>query len=78
MSVPALLKSKDLAALLGICRSSLHKWSGEDARLAGCIFRQTSHSTWWSVQKLRDRGILPALPMVANPQQQEVARADVG
>ncbi|MEY2855644.1 MAG: hypothetical protein RL030_2776 [Pseudomonadota bacterium] len=76
---PALITSKTLAARLGVSRSTLHQWTGDDARLAGCIFRRTKHSTWWSVQKLRDRSILPALaPVLINEIQTEVAHADVG
>ncbi len=58
MSEPAVIKSAVLAERLGIDRSTLLKWYGRDAALAGCILRRTRHSTYWSVQRLRDRGFL--------------------
>jgi hypothetical protein len=54
-----------IADVLGVSRSTLHMWSITDAVLAGCILRRTARSTWWSVQRLRDRGYLHRLPVVA-------------
>lgn len=56
-----------VAEAMGISRSLLHSWSGEDANLSACIIRQTKHSTWWSVQKLRDRGFLTKQTQPVSP-----------
>jgi hypothetical protein len=58
VSGPAIIPSAALAKRMGINRKTLWQWSSEDAHLAGCIIRQTRRSTWWSVQRLRDRGFL--------------------
>lgn len=50
----SLVKPKQLAELLGIDRSTLHRWTVEDPKLRGCVFRRG----YYSVQKLRDAGIL--------------------
>lgn len=47
-----------IAEAMGISRATLLGWVGEDARLRDCIIRRTPRSTWWSVQRLRDRGFL--------------------
>lgn len=75
---PALIPSKVLAARLGVSRSTLYAMTCDNASLAGCIFRSTPRSTWWSVQKLRDRSILPALAPVLIQEVPEVFHADVG
>lgn len=49
-----LVKPSQLASLLGICRSTLHRWTHDDIRLQACLFRPG----FYSVQKLRDAGIL--------------------
>ena len=50
----ALLKSGQLAEALGVDRSTLHRWTINDPRLRACLFRRG----YYSVQKLRDAGIL--------------------
>ena len=74
MSEPSILKSADVANALGLSPTALREWYGADATLAGCILRRTKRSTWWSVQRLRDRGFLtkPATNATA-PQAQAVA-----
>lgn len=49
-----LVKPKQLAAILGVDRSTLHRWTIDDPRLSACVFRRG----YYSVQKLRDAGIL--------------------
>lgn len=58
MLEPSLLTTSTAAAQMGIGEQTLRDWSASDATLAGCIVRQTKRSTWWSVQRLRDRGYL--------------------
>ena len=74
MSEPSIIKSAEVAERMGIDRSTLIKWYERDAALAGCILRRTKRSTWWSVQRLRDRGFLtkPTTNVTA-PQAQAVA-----
>jgi predicted site-specific integrase-resolvase len=54
LALQSLVKPKQLAALLGVDRSTLHRWTVEDPKLRGCVFRRG----YYSVQKLRDAGIL--------------------
>lgn len=61
----SLAPSSLIAEALGVSRSTLHTWLLTDASLAGCVLRRTARSTWWSVQRLRDRGYLHRLPVVA-------------
>jgi hypothetical protein len=56
-----------VADAMGLSRSLLHTWSTEDANLSGCVIRSTKHSTWWSVQKLRDRGFLTKPAQAVSP-----------
>lgn len=49
-----LVKNEQLSELLGIDRSTLHRWTVEDPKLRGCVFRRG----YYSVQKLRDAKIL--------------------
>lgn len=58
MSAPAVLKTIDVCRQMGLARTTLHDWLRSDAKLAGCIIRRTKHSTYWSVQRLQDRGFL--------------------
>lgn len=73
MGEPSVIRSADLAARLGVDRSTLMNWYAQDARLAGCILRRTKHSTYWSVQLLRDRGFLTKPATTSAPQAQAVA-----
>jgi hypothetical protein len=67
MTCPAILKSTDLAARLGVGTNTLYRWRLEDQRLSSCIIRQTKHSTWWSVQLLQERGFLPTETAKSTP-----------
>jgi predicted site-specific integrase-resolvase len=62
-----MVRPTQLAELLGVSRSTLHRWLQEDLRLKACIFRPG----FLSVQKLRDAGILTQANPV--PKAQEVA-----
>lgn len=64
-----LVKPGQLADLLGICRSTLHRWTQEDIRLKACVFRRG----FYSVQRLRDAGILTQ-PAPVQAAQEGVAR----
>jgi hypothetical protein len=56
-----------VAEAMGIAPRTLNKWHGEDSTLAGCVLRRTKHSTWWSVQRLRDRGYLTKPAQAVSP-----------
>lgn len=54
----AIITTPRLAKLLGKSRATIWQWSMTDASLAGCVIRRTKHSTYWSVQRLQERGFL--------------------
>lgn len=58
MGEPSILTTALAASAMGVGEQTLRDWSASDATLAGCILRRTKRSTWWSVQRLRDRGYL--------------------
>lgn len=49
-----MVKPSQLAGLLGISRTTLYMWTVNDARVRACVFRPG----YYSVQKLRDAGLL--------------------
>jgi hypothetical protein len=51
-----LIRPTALAAELGMDRTTLWRWTRDDIRLRACLFRPG----WFSVQKLRDCGLLTA------------------
>jgi hypothetical protein len=56
--LPGLLTTGAIAKLLGTTADGLWRRSYTDKRLTACIVRQTKSQTFWSVQRLRDRGYL--------------------
>lgn len=63
---PEVISTAELAQRLGKSPSTIWKWRMQDAALASCVVRQTKHSTYWSVQRLQERGYLTK-PVVAAP-----------
>ncbi len=64
--IPAIVKTSALADLLGVDPSTVWRWQFNDAAFAGCVVKRTKHSTYWSVQRLQERGFLTK-PDVAAP-----------
>ncbi len=62
---PALINSAELASRMGVSTTKLHRWrrerSPDGQRLRACIYRATSRSTDWHVERLRKAGFIPAL-----------------
>jgi hypothetical protein len=56
MILPAqnLIRSRDLANELGVCINTICDWSRKDLRFKAAKFKRG----WFSVQKLRDAGVL--------------------
>jgi hypothetical protein len=54
----AILTTRELAEVLGVCPSTVRTLSNDPA-WSSCVVRRTKHSTWWSVQRLRDAGLIP-------------------
>lgn len=75
MDEPSIITTAQLAERMGMAERTVRDWTNEDATLAGCVVRQTRRSTWWSVQKLRDRGYLTKPEAIRQhvPQAQAVA-----
>lgn len=57
-----ILSTPELAAILGKSASTLWRRSSTDPKYRKCVLRRTAHSTEWSVQRLRDEGILTQEP----------------
>lgn len=57
----SLVKCAQLAGLLGVDQSTLYRWTNEDVRVRNCLFR----TGYYSVQKLRDAGLLVLAAPVA-------------
>lgn len=57
----AILSTPELAAELGKARSTVWLLSVDDPVFRNAVVRRTRRSTWFSVQRLRDAGILPRL-----------------
>ena len=55
---PNLMTTGAIAKLLGTTADSLWRRSYTDKRLEACIVHQTKSQTFWSVQRLKDRGYL--------------------
>lgn len=49
-----LLRPGQLAALLGVSRATVHRWTTNDVRVARCLFRPG----YFSVHLLREAGLL--------------------
>jgi hypothetical protein len=58
VATPNLLPTGAIAKLLGTTADSLWRRSYTDKRLTACIVHQTKSQTFWSVQRLKDRGYL--------------------
>lgn len=63
---PAILTTSELAARLGVDHCTVWRWQLSDGAFAGCAIKRTKHSTYWSVQRLQERGFLTK-PDVAAP-----------
>lgn len=65
--LPDVLSAPALAKRLGVDRSTLYRWAKKDARLRGCVIRETKRSTYYSSARLIERGYLvrPEAPRVA-------------
>jgi hypothetical protein len=69
-----LVKSGQLAALFGVSRATLCRWTNEKPALRGCVFI----TGFYSVQRLRDVGLLTRDDQASAQVEQEVRCADVG
>ncbi len=69
-----LVKSAQLAALFGVSRATLCRWTNEKPALRGCVFT----TGFYSVQRLRDVGLLIREHEAPAQVEQEAQVADVG
>lgn len=53
-----ILTTSELATELNLSRSTVWHLSVHDPLWRTFVVRRTAHSTWWSVQRLREAGIL--------------------
>jgi hypothetical protein len=67
MREPTVIPTKTAAALLGISPRTLHDWMATDQSIRACVVRATRRRCWWSVPRLRERGLLERQSNVAAP-----------